>query len=413
VSFVHDLYSPRYQARPVVEVSREQAYAPPVMAEGMAFEADEEERTFVARAAAAPRAAGYAPPPMPAPMSAPARQAAMRRSMPVQTRVEQVGDLFEYAIARPVDVGRNQSALVPILSATFSGKKVAVYNREIRDKNPMSAILFENTTGMTLEAGPLTVLEGERYLGESMLSTMKAGEKRLVPFSVELGCLVHVKDKGDLRAVHHAKISNGLLRLLRYNVRRTIYAVQSKLEQPLDLFIEHRFLVGWELVETQAPVETTESAYRFRVTLEPGQKLELVISERGQAHEELSLADINRERVGLLLKNRQIDQATIAALQGVIQLNERVTDLDRQAAEREREIQEITQMQQRLRENLQALGQGQDERRLRERYIAELSQQEDRLRELFSELSSIRNERALAQTALATEIGSLEFQTAL
>jgi hypothetical protein len=349
----------------------------------------------------------------PAPLSPQARYAAAGRSAQVETRVEQVGDLFEYAIARPVNVGRNQSALVPILHAAFSGKKVAVYNREIRDKNPMSAILLSNTTGVTLEAGPLTVLEGDRYLGESMLATMKAGETRLVPFSVELGCTVVVDHKSDLRAVHHARIANGVLRLARYNVRRTIYVIHSKLDAELDLFLDHRFLRGWELVDTTKPAESTDSAYRFRMTVPPRGRLELVVSERGDHQEELSLADVNRDKIGFWLKNRYIDQATTAALQGIVELNDRAAALARSATEYEREIQEIHGTQQRLRENLQALGAGQDERRLRERYVGELSAQEDRLRQLFAALAEIRNQRLAADAELARQLGTLEFSADL
>lgn len=419
VSFVHDLYSPRYQRRPVVEVVREQAYAPPVMEGGAAYGLDSEEepteRTRLAAVAAGPRAVRSAPPPpaMAPPMPAQARHAMAGQTARVETRVEQVGDLFEYAIARPVSVGRNQSALVPILHAGFSGTKVAVYNREIRDKNPMSAILLSNTTGVTLEGGPLTVLEGERYLGESMLATMKAGETRLVPFSVELGCTVTIDHKSDSRSVHHARIKNGVLRLTRYDVRRTIYVMQSKLDAELDLFLEHRFVRGWELVETEKPAEITDSFYRFRTKVAPRAKLELSVSERGDRYEELSLSDISREKIGFWLKNRYIDASTTAALEGIVTLADRVAALARSAADHEREIGEIHTGQQRLRENLQALGSGQDERRLRERYVAELSEQEDRLRALFAALGELRNQRAAAETELRNQIGTLEFSTDL
>ncbi len=36
ISFVHDLYSPRYKKRPIVQIQEEEAYAPPMLEEGMA-----------------------------------------------------------------------------------------------------------------------------------------------------------------------------------------------------------------------------------------------------------------------------------------------------------------------------------------------------------------------------------------
>ncbi|MCZ7644232.1 MAG: DUF4139 domain-containing protein [Planctomycetota bacterium] len=143
VSFVHDLYSPRYKRRPVVEVKEEEAYAPPQLEEGVASMAalayaPEDRERGVARAApmagaGAPgtamhkKARGRA-------MMDETRLAAAEASMPVQTRTAEAGDLFQYEIANAVTVKRSQSALVPILNDDFDGRKVAVYNPEVREK---------------------------------------------------------------------------------------------------------------------------------------------------------------------------------------------------------------------------------------------------------------------------------------
>ena len=47
----------------------------------------------------------------------------------------------------PVTVRRQQSALVPILHRDFKGKRIAIYNPDVREQNPMSAVLFKNSTG--------------------------------------------------------------------------------------------------------------------------------------------------------------------------------------------------------------------------------------------------------------------------
>ena len=107
-------------------------------------------------------------------------------SVQSQTRERQVGDLFEYGIEKPVTVRRNQSALVPILLKPFAGRSVLLYQKAARPENPIRCVEFENTTGLTLEGGPVTVLEQGSYVGEAMLDTMKPTEKRLVGYAVEL-----------------------------------------------------------------------------------------------------------------------------------------------------------------------------------------------------------------------------------
>src|SRR6185312_6851412 len=122
-----------------------------------------------------------------APMAA-AAPAAMRQmrgkakaaasSTPTQVRERKLGDLFEYEIEHPVTIRRNQSALVPIVLKAFEGRPVLLYNKATRAENPMRCVEFKNTTGLTLEGGPVTVLEDGAYVGEAMLDTLKPDEER-------------------------------------------------------------------------------------------------------------------------------------------------------------------------------------------------------------------------------------------
>src|SRR5262249_50272226 len=86
-------------------------------------------------------------------------------STPAPGRERKHGDLFEYEIEHPVTIRRNQSALVPIVLRPFEGKPALLYNSRTRRANPMRAVEFRNTTGLTLEGGPVTVLEGGNYVG--------------------------------------------------------------------------------------------------------------------------------------------------------------------------------------------------------------------------------------------------------
>lgn len=422
ISFVHDLYAPRYKRRPVVEVKEETAYAPPEL-EGGVEELAEMEAPMMARSkaglgGAGLGVAGFSPqrPGAPAPMSAAAMRRHVQASAPVQTRTVEVGDLFQYEIKNPVTVRRGQSALVPILQGPVEGKRVAVYNPEVRAKNPMSAVLFKNTSGSTLEGGPVTVLEGTSYVGESMLETMKPNEERLVPFSVELGCVVTIDPQSELRHVSHSRIVNGYLYLTRYRMERRVYVVTNKTAVALDLFIDHRFTHGWELLDSETDakhVERTEHFYRFRVDVPPSGTTRFAVTERGDQTETHALTHTSREDVGLWLTNKWIDDHTRQVLLSLIDLQARVSDLHRRVQQRDANIAEIFHNQERVRANLQALGATQDERGLRERYVAELTFDEDRLKELREELRRDKQLKDSLEHDLRERLGSLTFQTAV
>ena len=411
ISFVHDLYSPRYKRRPVVRVEEEEAYAPPVMEAGAApcEEAAELQDAMPCQSLelAAPAAAGASR------SMAADREVARHRSVRVQTRTVEVGDLFQYEIKNPVSVRRGQSALVPILQSDFEGKRVAVYNAAVREKNPMSAVLFKNTTGMTLEGGPLTVLEDETYVGESMLETMKPGEERLVPFSVELGCAVTLDHKSELRDVHYACISRGHLHVKRFRVNRKIYVIQNKTDRKLDLFVDHEFIHGWDLVETEKPVEKTENYYRFRMEVPPQKTVKFVVSEKGDESESHEISSVSRDQLGVWLESRYIDKKTMDVLRGLVELNEKAAALRQEIEDRDREIKEIFQNQERLRKNLQSLGNSQDERGLRERYVGELAREEDKLRDFRGEIRERREELEKLEKDLAARVGRLSYEAKL
>ena len=418
ISFVHDLYSPRYKRRPVVKVQEEEAYAPPVMETSTMLGALEDAPTLsarrgegAARRLAVAEAAEIGG--MTGDLSVASRSASRERSVQVQTRTVEVGDLFEYAIDNPVSVKRNQSALVPILSAELDGRRVAVYNPEIREKNPMSAVHLRNTTGMTLEGGPLTVLEDESYVGESMLETMKPDEERLVPFSVELGCTVTLDDHSDLRDVHFSRVAGGKLHLHRYRIRRKTYVILNKTDRKLDLFLEHRFAPGWELVDTPNPAERTDHFYRFRFDVSPKSATKFVVNEKGEESEVLAVHNANRDQLRLWVESKYIDRKTSEAVEECVQLYEKAAALVRRVQERDREISEIFQNQERLRKNLQALGGSQDEKGLRERYVAELSNEEDKIAQYRAESKNMREEKDKREEELRARLGRLNFETAV
>lgn len=417
ISFVHDLYAPRYKQRPIVKVQEEAAYAPPQLEGAVEYLSDSMPQPAAAPAAFG--AAGYGappPPPAPAPMTGGRMRAQAATSAPVQTRTVETGDLFQYELRNPVTVKRGQSALVPIMQSPFEGKRVAVYNQDVRAKNPMSAVLFKNTTGATLEGGPVTVLEDATYVGESMLETLKPGEERLVPYSVELGCVVSIDPQSETQNVHFARIVNGYLYLTRYRLDRRTYVILNKGSRPIDLFLEHRFNHGWTLqgdATDGKPIERTENFYRFRLDVPAGKTTRFKVTERGELSDHYAILGLARDQIGVWLQSRWIDAATQQLLLGLADLADQAANLGRRAAQREADVAEIFKNQERLRQNLQALGATQDERGLRERYVGELSREEDRLRELREAIRKDKEDKEAVERELRERVAKLEFQTAV
>src|SRR5208283_1129330 len=97
-----------------------------------------------------------------------------------------VGELFEYRIAQPVTIRKNESAMLPFLQENIESRKLLIWS-DRSSEHPTNAAELTNTTGKVLDGGPVTVYDGGAYGGEALMETLKAGDKRLVSYAVDLG----------------------------------------------------------------------------------------------------------------------------------------------------------------------------------------------------------------------------------
>lgn len=383
VSFVHDLYTPRYIQRPEVKVKESTGVLPPEMEQAMDYMiCDEAEAQSLS-----------APPVAAKKMSLGRVQRMtpqlMASSAPVQIREQLIGDMLEYQIEHPVTIKRNQSALVPIVLKEFHGQSVLLYNKANRPENPMNAVDFHNTTGLTLEGGPITVLQQGSYVGEAMMETIKPDEKRLVPYAVELG--VHVLDNIDSHEenVHRVIIRNGSLFTFRAKIQVTTFTFNNKNERDYECYLEQPRGGEWQLFETPEPVEVTKSYWRFQLHLPARKTTTFVVKLKLLTDYQHALLNMTQNHLGYWLEQKYFDAATAKKLQEVLEKRNQEMVLRGSMKTLEQERQGLFEGQQRIRENLNALGDRPSEKELRERYVKSLTKQEDRLEEITRELKEL------------------------
>jgi hypothetical protein len=337
------------------------------------------------------------------------RRESLERSAAVQTVTKEVGDLFEYRVDHPVTVHRNQSALVPILHRPFEGRRVLLYNRATREKNPMVCIELRNTTGLTLEGGPVTVTEGDTYVGEAMLDTMKPEDLRLVPYAVELGCVVSVEDRSEEGPVHRAVVTRGVLTVEFLLLRRTHYFVRNKAKRAQTLFLEHPRPGGWQLEKGLVPFETTDNFWRFKREPAAGATDEFTVTETAGRQRTYLLASTGLDEVSLFLSSGFIDERVARSLREIISLRERVARRAEEVRQRTEERAQLFKDQERIRANIDSLKSGASQRELAERFVTKLKEQEDRLEAIARELERLTQEQREAQEEVSRQLQRLAF----
>lgn len=320
----------------------------------------------------------------------------------------EVGDLFEYQISQPVTVRRDRSALIPIVQTRMEGARVSIYNEAARRDRPMSGMLLKNTSGLTLEDGALTVIDGNSYAGEALMERLKPQEQRLISFALDLGTLASVRQVADRAPASLLRIKDGVFQVHFHQEDKKIYTLVNQTDRPRVVYVEHPVRAGWELTkDTRQPEGRSARFYRFRVELKAHEKVELPVAERRALMESYALSDFTRPQLDLFFSRRYVDAATRATIQSLIDLKTQIAAIDARRAAIDREIEEIGEDQKRLRENIEALTKTAEARQLITRYIAKADQQETRIEILTKEKQSVAEERARLQSQLDTAVRAL------
>jgi hypothetical protein len=334
-----------------------------------------------------------------------AAQRSMEETAETETRAEQ----FEYRIRDRVRLGRNESALIPILQAEMRGEKVTVFNEARGAGRPRLAIWLTNNTELTLDGGSISVIDAEVYAGEGLFDTIQPGERRLLSYATDLGVEVSTRQGSERRRVERVSASQGVLRMVRKQVEIRTYTIRNKTGGERTLLLEHPIRSGWSLVGGVAPVESSAGFHRFRVPVAPDSTREFTVTEERPEEATYRLTEISADQIVVWIRDQFLTPEAERALAPLVAAMRRVSELDRELSGLAAEESRIFQDQERLRGNLAGLNQTPEESRLRQRYIDRLEEQENRLESIRSERSRVDAELREARRELERLIANLSF----
>ena len=126
------------------------------------------------------------------------------------TTARELGDLFEYRINTPVTVRKSESAMLPFLQQKIDARKLLIYSDQ-SSVHPMNAAEVTNSTGKTLDGGPITVYDAGAYAGEALVETVKQGDKRLISYAVDLGTRITTAFDSKGEVVREIHLRRGVL----------------------------------------------------------------------------------------------------------------------------------------------------------------------------------------------------------
>ena len=322
---------------------------------------------------------------------------------------QELGDLFEYKLKQPVTIRKNQSALVPILSAPVKAERVSMWRGTPGSGRPLRAVWLTNATGLTLDGGSLSVLEANAFAGEGLIDPLKPGEKRLVSYGTDLALTVDSRLDQSSGRFTRITARDGAMIAQQEERNQWVYRVRNEDTVARTLIVEHPIRPGWTLAATPAAAETTVSAARFRVAVNAKGEATLNVSERRVFETRYSLDQVDDRLITTITQRGLLSETLRQAFQPVLDKRAEVAAADRQVSDLNSQMTAIGQDQQRVRQNMQVLKGTSEEKALVKRYTTELNQQEDRLATLRTQLAEAATRRDLRRSELSQLIQQLTF----
>jgi hypothetical protein len=308
------------------------------------------------------------------------------------------GDFFEYKIKQKITIGKNQSALVPILQAHIEAEKVTLWNQE---SAPLLALWIKNTSGQVLDAGSFNVLEADTFAGEGVLETIHPDERRLLSYAGDAA--VHVKYSADSteNPFSRVRIAKGVMVMTRQERKFNKFTIRNADSTPRQVIVEYPAEQGWNLTAaTPKPEESSESYHRFRVPVEAGKTAELTVEAIHPLEDRFELTNLDDDEVIQMGQQRRISPAMEQAFDRILKQKEKMESISNQIAERKRESDQISADQNRIRENMKALKGSSEEKTLLQRYVGQLDSQESRLAAIRKETTDLTAQETQVKTEL-------------
>jgi hypothetical protein len=250
------------------------------------------------------------------------------RSVGSVASAAKLGDFFQYAIDKPVNLPRQKSAMLPILGKDVEGTRVSIY---------------------------ITIFEGSNYAGDARILDLQPNEERLISYAIDLGTEVDAKPHQDNGRLTQVKLYKGLLYTVTKVRESKTYTVKNRNDQERVVLLEHPVRNDFALVETAKPAETASDFYRFQLKVSPGKTETQTVTEEHVIHSTAALTNNSDEQIGIFLHSPVTSEKVKAGLRQALELRQALAKTSREIQEEQKQLKTITDDQTRLRANLKEM----------------------------------------------------------
>ena len=426
ISFTMDLYQPLYVPRPREELELYASLRPQIYGQDLAGNEAEflgkRESSVLARgkqlAAKSPDGGsvmrgmmGYgagAPAAMESKPEAPSPYFNLyREGVQSVAQAADVGNFFQYTIATPVTLPRQQSAMLPIVTGDVKADRVSIYNQNVQAKHPLAGLKFTNTTGLYLMQGPITVFDGGSYAGDAKIEDLPPGTERLISYALDLDTEVAPETKGRPEELLNVKLIKGTIITSRKYTRGTSYTVKNSGKAAKTVLIEYPFDPQWKLTAPAKADEKTRNSYRFTVEAKPGEPAKLTVEEERTDHQQVALGNLDDNTIKYYLGVKVVGEKVKEALSEIVKRKNALQEIAVKKQQLEQRITQIGEDQARIRQNMAQLDHNSD---VYKNYVKKFSDQESEIEKTRDQIATLKDQETNMRKSLDDYMIGLDLQ---
>ncbi len=415
ISFIQDLYQPLYLERP--EVGPDVAASPtpqthdsgivqapkPAVAAPMQEEAQKQmagkdaavrfARKAEANVAGEPGSSGAS-----AADTAPSLPVSdLRSSVHSQAGSSRVGTLFQYSVLNPINLSRQQAAMIPVITKDVSIDRLSIYNADTDGDYALNAIRLHPGAAMHLKAGPITLFDGGNYAGDARIEDTQPGEARLITYAVDSQMHCHKEDLAETGPRVSVTVHRGIIKRVQRERVETLYRLASSSDKPRIVLVEYPINAGYNLISPSKTDERTDELYRFSVTVPAkGSRTLRIVTER-PVTSSVTITSDTQANLATYATGSFVSEKLKAQLKEALRRRAAVDELRSRAKQAQTGITEIKEDQDRIRNNMNSLDRNSS---LYKRYVAELDAQETKIQAIRQSVSTLNREAAAAEISL-------------
>jgi hypothetical protein len=319
---------------------------------------------------------------------------------------------LSYRFPARLSLATGHTMMVPFIDREVTAARTWLYQPDVAARRPLAAVRLRNDGDTGLPAGIVTAYDAAadgsvNFVGDAQLPLLPKGSFKFVTFALDAKTDIRRTDEGASESVL-GKAVNGVLTVTTKSRRTIDYEVAAPPDQDRGIVVEEPRIEGWQPAPDMNGVEVTPARYRFTIDAPRGRTTKASLSLEHIDSQSVTLTSLAPEDILGYISGLQNESAALK--DAVDRLGAIVADINAAKGQRnelDNERKKIGSDQERIRRNIQSVGQGSD---LGRQYIDTLKRQEQRLAEIDKSDRSLEAEIAAKRQAARELARRLSFQ---